>query len=266
MPTLAQRQQAPPDLPARKPLYLMSPKPARMEAGSDHLILRPEAGAPMRFPLARICRVICNRHLAWSGGALALCLAEGVPITWVNGHGHALGSTQTRYAQPLPFSTLIETYLELPDWPQRFANWRARRRLETLTTCAKRAAETGHDLDALRFQELKREYVYNGVHPQVFDPNAEAWCHALAIDRLHREGLHGCYWGFDATRLELATELAALLWAELNLDCGALPAGAEHGLVVARLFEAWAHRREGRLLLHLGDLKRHLAREVETWH
>ena len=63
-----------------------------------------------------------------------------------------------------------------------------------------------------------------------------------------------------------ARSLAALLWAELNLDCGALPAGAEHGLVVSRLFEAWAHRREDRLLHHLGDLKRHLAREVETWH
>ena len=61
MPTLAQRRQAPIDLPARKPLYLMSAKPARMDAGSDHLILRPEVGAPMRFPLARICRIICNR-------------------------------------------------------------------------------------------------------------------------------------------------------------------------------------------------------------
>ena len=62
---------APPDLPARAALP-HELKPARMEAGSDHLILRPEAGAPMRFPLARICRVICNRHLAWSGGALSL--------------------------------------------------------------------------------------------------------------------------------------------------------------------------------------------------
>ena len=72
--------------------------------------------------------------------------------------------------------------------------------------------------------------------------------------------------GFDASRLELAAELAALLWAELNLDCGALPASAEHGIIVARLFEAWAHQREGRLLMHLGDLKRHLAREIESWH
>lgn len=265
MPTLARRQTAT-DLPVRKPLYLLSSAPARMEANGDHLVLRREAGSPMRFPLARICRIICNRHLAWSGAALARCLAEGVPITWVDGHGHALGATQTRYAHPLPFSTLIETYLELPDWPQRFANWLARRRLETLITCAKRAAETGHGLDALSFQTLKREYVYNGVHPLAFDADGEGWCHALAVDRLHREGLQGCYWGFGASQFELAAELAALLWAELNLDCGTLPASAEHGIVIARLFEAWAHQREGRLLQHLGDLKRHLAREIEAWH
>lgn len=267
MPSPAPRPQASAGpLLARKPLYLLSPAPARMDAGADHLMLRRESGAPLRFPLARICRVICNRKLTWTGTALALCLSEGVPITWVDGHGHALGCTQSRTVQPQPFATLIETYLELPDWPTRFNNWLARRRLETLTACAQRAAQTGHGLDPVRFQSLKREYVYNGAHPEAFAADGQAWCHALTVDRLHHEGLQACYWGFDASRLELASHLAALLWAELNLDCGTLPASTDEGIVVARLFEAWAHQRESRLLLHLGDLKRHLAREIEAWH
>lgn len=266
MPTTAPRTRSATPQPDRKPLYLLSPSPAQMDAGADHLMLRRDKLSPMRFPLARVCRVICTRHLNWTGPALLLCLREGVPITWVDGHGHALGATQSRQAQPLPFSTLIETYLELPDWPRRFANWRARRRLETLTTCARRAAEAGHGPDGLRFEELKREYVYNGVSPVGFDAGGEAWCDALAVDRLHREGLQGCYWGFDGTRLDLGAELGALLWAELNLDCGAVAAGAEQGIMIARLFESWAHLREGRLLLHLGDLKRHLLRELEAWH
>ena len=44
-----------------------------------------------------------------------------------------------------------------------------------------------------------------------------------------------------------------------------VPAAADQGSVLARLFEGWAHQREGRLLQHLGDLKRHLAREIEAW-
>ncbi|TAH42496.1 MAG: transposase [Betaproteobacteria bacterium] len=251
---------------ARKPLYLFSDVPAHIDAGPDHLVLRRNGMPVQRFPLARIARIICNRNASWSGAALALCLAEGVPVTWLDGRGHALGSTQSCHPHPFPFSTLVETYLELPDWPKRFANWLARRRLETLTACAKRAAECGHGLDPVAFEELKREYVYNGVHPLAFGTEGEGWCHALVVDRLQREGLQACYWGFDATPLELAAELATLLWAELNLDCGTLPASADHGVVLARLFEAWARQREARLLLHLGDLKRHLAREVDAWH
>ena len=86
------------------------------------------------------------------------------------------------------------------------------------------------------------------------------------VDRLHREGLQAHYWGFVATRLELANELAALLWAELNLECGSLPSGIHQPIVHARLFEGWAHQHEESLLHHLGDLKRHLSREVEAWH
>jgi hypothetical protein len=266
MPPLAHPGKTATDLPARKPLYLLSKDPNRIDARSDHLVLHRNIGGPMRFPLARVCRIICNRHLTWSGAALALCLSEGVPITWVDGQGHALGATQTRHAQPLPFATLIEVYLELPDWPKRFNNWLTRRRLETLVSCARRAAETGHGLAADDFESLKREFVYNGVHPVAFSLDGEGWCHALTVDRLHREGLQGCYWGFDATRLELATELATLLWAELNLDCGTLAASSDSQIVIARLFETWAHQREVRLLQHLSDLKRHLAREIETWH
>ncbi len=268
MPTLASRRPTapPPDAPPRKPLYLVGTAPAHIDAGADHLLLRREAAAAQRFPLARICRIICNRCFTWSGEALARCLTMGVPIIWVDGHGHALGCTQPRDTTVQPFSTLVETYLELPDWPTRFSNWIARRRFETLTTCAQRAALSGHGLDPTSFGTLKREFVYNGLHPCAFDPAGEGWCHALTVDRLQREGLHPCYWGFDASRLDLAGTLSALLWAELNLDCGTLPASAEHGIVVARLFEAWARQRESRLLLHLGDLRRHLAREVESWH
>lgn len=266
MTIIAKRTKTATDLPTRKPLYLLGTEPARIDAGDDHLLLRRATGNPLRFPLVRICRIICTRHFTWTGTALSLCLHEGVPITWVDGHGHALGNTQTRCRQPLPFSTLIETYLELPDWALRFSNWRARRRLETLTTCARRATENGHGLDPLSFQALKREFVYNGEHPLAFSPAGEGWCHALAVDRLQREGLQGSYWGYGGDRLELAAELAALLWAELNLECGTLPAAAQQGIVIAQLFESWAHKREARLLHHLADLKRHLSQEIEAWH
>ena len=115
------------------------------------------------------------------------------------------------------------------------------------------------------FQELKRQFVYNGTHPLAFEPEGEGFCHALTVDHLNRAQLQATYWGFDASPFELAKHLAALLWAELNLECGTLPASADHRTVVARLFETWAHQREAQLQNHLRDLKCHLARAVNTW-
>lgn len=255
-----------PCTPPRKPLYLFASAPAMIDASGEVLVLRRASAPVQRFPLARVARIICNRHASWTGTALALCLGEGVTITWVDGHGRAIGHSQPRQPRPDAFATLIETYLELPDWPQRFANWRARRRLETLTTCAQRAADAGHGVTPERFAALKHTYVYGGAIELAFAAEGEAWCHALTVDRLHREGLQARYLGFDASALDLGTELATLLWAELNLDCGSLSAGADGTALRARLFESWAHQREHRLLHHLGDFKRHLAREVQAWH
>jgi len=251
---------------ARKPLYLTTPHPAGIDASGDALVLRRDGCAPQRFPLARIERIICNRNANWTGAALALCLNEGVPIVWLDGRGHALGSTQARQTRPFAFITALETYLELPDWQKRFDNWLARRRMETLTAWAMRATLEGRGPDARHFETLKREYVYHGHHPHAFEAEGEGWCHALVVGRLHREGLQSRYWGFDGSALDLASNLASLLWAELNLDCGTLPASTARGIVAAHLFEAWARQREARLLVHLGDLKRHLAREIEAWH
>lgn len=255
-----------PGAPARKPLYLTTPRPACIDASDAALVLRRDGSAPQRFPLARIERILCNRNATWTGAALALCLSEGVPIVWLDGHGHALGSTQARQTRPFAFVTALETYLELLDWQKRFGNWMTRRRLETLTAWAMRATRDGHAPEARHFETLKREYVYLGQHPQVFGAEGEGWCHSLVVGRLHREGLQSRYWGFEGIPLDLASHLASLLWAELNLDCGTLPTSAERGIVAAHLFETWARQREARLLAHLGDLKRHLAREIEAWH
>ena len=249
----------------RKPLYLVASSPMQVDTCHEALTVK-RAGAPVqRFPLARLARVICNRHTTWTGEALCACLAHTVPITWLDGHGRALGNSQPRIHTPEPLDATLDLYLELPDWHKRLDNWLTRRRLETLTQWAMHAATRGAELDPVRFQVLKREFVYGGHVPVCFEPAAEGWCEALAAGHLNRGGLQSRYWGCGGVAMDLAAELAGLLWAELNLDCGALPASADSMAVSLRLFEAWAHRREGRLDTHLSDLRRHVAREIDAW-
>lgn len=252
--------------PARKPLYLATRNPVHIDAGATWLVLRRPDAATVRYPLARISRIVCNHNAHWSGAALALCLKHHVPIAWIDGRGRSLGSALPRLGVCNPLDTAIADYVELPDWSERFDNWLARRRLEVLTTCADRALRESRAVDAAAFAELKRQYVHNRQHPIGFSPEGEGWCHALVVSRLHEQGLHARYWGYDGHPLELADELSALLWAELNIECGTIPAAAEGGRTLMLLFESWVHGREGRLLAHVADLRRHIARELEAWH
>ncbi|WP_420177195.1 CRISPR-associated endonuclease Cas1 [Kerstersia gyiorum] len=251
--------------PDRKPLYILCPTPAHMKAGLDHLALYRESASTQRFPIARIRRVICNSNLSWTGKALALCLHNSIPITWANGSGETLGHTQSHFDVLQSASTLIDTYLELPDWADRFINWRARRRLEILTTCAERAIKAEQTINTNDFQIIKREFVYHGKYPITFNKDGLAWCQAAVTDRLQQNGLQSRYWGFNASQLDLVVEFADLLWAELNFDSGTLPGSVTHSKLSTYLFESWLHQHEYRLLLHLGDLKRHMAREVNQW-
>lgn len=248
--------------PDRKPLYLQPSQSQRVDAGPDHLLLRRDTGTPLRFPLARIARVVCNTHTHWSGHAIALCLQNAIPIIWVNGHGHALGHTSPVPARTAALETLLDSYLELKDWRPRFDNWLIHRRLHILHAWAQTQPP---GLDAERYGALKRSFVQNGQIPPGFAPEGAGYSHALVAEQLARQDLHMVYWGFDGQALALGQDLAALLWGQLNLESGTLANIAGAGQLPAHLFEARAHGLALQLQGHLGSLKCHLAREVDAW-
>jgi hypothetical protein len=251
---------------ARKPLYLSTREPVGVGAESECLVLRRVGGQKDRFPFARIDRIVCNRHANWSGEALAACLARAIPVTWVDGRGNALGAATPRLAKPGPITHLLENYVELPDWPMRYGDWLRRRRMNVMRAWIAQAALDGTQPGRERVESIKRSYVYNAEIEDTFPEIAHAWCHGLVVRRLTQEALQPRYWGYDGHPLELAEHLTQLLWAELNLSGGTVATAIEGTRELMLLFETWVRRNEGRLLAHLGDLKRHLASASETWH
>lgn len=251
--------------PARKPLYLASETRVDLSVADNALVIRQAGRAPRRVPLNRLTRIICNRAACWSSDAIIRCLAAEVVIAWVDGHGRQVGCAlpQEAHADTLP--ALLERYVELPDWTTRFDNWLTRRRLETLTFCMREALEQGRDIQQRGFETLKREYVYKGQHAQQFNPEGLGWLQAFVVDQLQRQTVQPRYWGYCGNALQLADALAGLLWAELNLGLGAMASQLDSTQLRAHVFECWARGREQRLLTHLGDLHRHLAKEVESW-
>ena len=247
----------------RKPIYLATSQPLRVGLDGEALTLKNDTGT-QRFPLARIARIVCNRHVDWSGQALAACLTHSISITWQDGHGAALGGATPRLATPSALHPALELYLELADWPERYGNWLKRRRMAVLCAAARRAREAGDPYSAERFSELKRDYVYRGRILPHFPDEGLGWCHAAAMQQLSTEQVLARYWGYGGAPLELAEDLAGLVWAAVNFECGVLP---EAGTARSRMmfFEAWLHEHSSLLLEHLAHLARHVARENEAW-
>lgn len=251
--------------PDKKPLYLSALRPISVEGSQDSLVIRQEQRAPQRIPLSRIDRIVCRGNTRWSSSAISQCCAAGIPIIWLDGRGECIGSTLPQRAPRTALESLLERYAALPGWCACFEIWLTRRRLETLTDWAMRAARAGHAPDPHEFELLKREYVYKGTHAQVFPAQGLGWCQALVVSRLDHDGLRPRYWGYQGSSLALADALAGLLWAELNFDAGTLAAATEDGALSARLFESWSHARAFRIAHHLADLNRHAAAELEAW-
>ena len=251
--------------PPGKPLYLSTDKRLDVDACDNALTLRTQGSATRRIPFSRIERVICNRNAWWSGRALTHCLRSGIPIVWLDGRQQPIGSALSMHRDVNPHHVLLERYVQLPDWPQRYDNWRTRRRLETLTAWAYRLAREGRQPSAQTMQLLKREFVYKNIHPVHFPDEGHGWCTTYVVSRLQQEELRDKYWGQDGHPLSLADDLTALLWAELNFDCSASALGAASSGTRIGLFENWINLHGHRFHVHLSDLHRHLATEVETW-
>ena len=62
----------------------------------------------------------------------------------------------------------------------------------------------------------------------------------------------------------LANDLTWLLWAEMNLCCGALADHTEAGPELVQLFERWQARNASALLLHLLSLQRLASKELQS--
>lgn len=251
--------------PSRKPLYLSTSARARITAEGAAIAVRQASAGIYRYPVARIDRIICGRHVDWTGEALALCLSNNITITLLDGRGAAIGSASPRLTHPVALHTALEMWLERADWPARYENWLRKRRMDVLIQSTGRVVAAGRPFCKENFERQKREYVYNGKITATFASVGVSWCRALVVSCLARADLEAQYFGYDAHPLELAEDLSCLLWAELNLDGGSLPIEADSERTQMKFFESWAREHHDRLAAHLGNLKLHVARENKDW-
>jgi hypothetical protein len=101
---------------AAGPLAILAEGPA--------LRIRAQGAADVFAPLSRLARVVSTGAVHWRIEALELCMSWGVPISFLDGRGRALGACVPLYrpAWKSDLPSLLEAAAERPDWPEPLEN------------------------------------------------------------------------------------------------------------------------------------------------
>src|SRR5690606_11801520 len=122
---------------------------------------------------------------------------------------------------PSSLDAVLDRFLQLPRWAESYGNWLKRRRFAIVLRWAKHRCERGWPLTRGEYDTAIRTYVQNAVIQGVCSVEMLGWCRGVAAARLNQAGLRTRYWAYGGQSMELAEDVAGLLWAELNFEYGA---------------------------------------------
>lgn len=240
--------------PGARALYLSGRGHKRVACTDEALVVTNERAQVMRFPVARVARVVSSADVIdWSGPALALCMKAGIGITWLDARGQVVGSL---YAQPrstASLATVLELWSERPDGAELYQHWLRARRMNTLVRWREEHAAA---ITPQQWESTKRDYVYAGQYTVHLPETLRGLCLAYVAAQLNSHGLTPQLWGPRLENFELDDDLCNLLWAEMNLCAGTLAEKADDTATVTQLFERWSARNASSLTLHVLHLHR----------
>ena len=238
-------------------LYLREAACQRVDAGGDALVIatqRPgELVRRLRFPLQRVARVVSCTTVDWSGAALQLCMLRRLSICWLDQRGDALGSLHSHTAEIAPFASALDLLLDTPDGHARYAHWFKSRRMQVLLQWGR---TDGLVISPQQWEATKRSWVYRAELAAHLPALLQGLAAASVAQQLQAHGLLPVQIGPGGEPVQLAQDLTYLLWAEMNLCCGALADQTGDGPETVLLFERWQARNLSALLLHLLSLQR----------
>ena len=242
-------------------LYLGAGEHKRVTSTDEALVVSNSQKQTLRYPVARLARIVSSPLVDWSGGALALCMRRGISVTWLDAKGQALGSCCPRVRSHLSFATALELMLEDPDGYVRYQHWLRSRRMKVLIQWG---SATGQLVSPQLWESTKREWVYGTQLVEHLPRRLRGHCQAWVTAQLLRHQLPPILWGPQGEAIDLDEDLAELLWAEMNLHSGSLADSTESEREQTQLFERWNARNGAALLVHINSLQRTARREAYT--
>jgi hypothetical protein len=247
-------------------LYLAGTEPLRLTSTGEALVVSRPGMPAQRLPINRILRVVCANPLVdWSGVALTLCLQHGVVVSWLGLQGQAQGQLWPTRSRAVALAELLDLLAaDDPGWPDSWYNW-LRHQRQGLVNTWRRQRELAHrPVSEGEWLQAQQHIVYRNDAPQLLPELLHGLAAALIAARLNDDGLAPRYNCWGGEPLELAIELARLVWIEMNLCAGPLAAAIERPQEAAAIFEHWAGTCVGALHAHLAQLHGHAQRRLDA--
>lgn len=106
-----------------KTLYL-DRSSATIRLDGPSLEVRSDGSAPLRYPLARVSRIIVGAGVRLEGAALAACLKQGIPVAFLEPRDTAIGFAIPAHSRRSGANEALENFLARTGWEAQFENWR----------------------------------------------------------------------------------------------------------------------------------------------
>ena len=163
-----------------KPLYLDRGGTHRVSLDGPALKVCQPRSAELRFPLARISRIVVRGEVTWSTDALLACADAGIVVCFLRADGRPRARWIGRPTSRSTFSQHWRDFLDSPNWEERYGDWRTNLRRHAIRFCAMRlgirhdpvrdlsCTATRDASEAVSFRSAK-SHLYGLAYARAFD-------------------------------------------------------------------------------------------------
>lgn len=258
-----------PGVPEARPLYLMSPRRCVVDIDGPALAVSRERRATVRYPLARVSRIVCAASIEWRARAVTSCLERAIPIVILNAAGAPVGYVQPTVPVRSSLDRLLTEFLERSDWREQYDNWLRAERMRAVQSWISHRSAAGRPVDATARREVIRQFVYGQKEQpaSMRDSLYSAALMALSCAYVRKAGVAAVYTAIDGTELSVAVDVCRLLELALELELQGMGEQLDiTGRETIYILETYSEGLERRCAHILGRLFRRAQELLREWH
>lgn len=252
----------------RLPLYLLGGASRHVDLDGPALRLRQSRAADLRYPLARLSRIVTGQAIQWSSKALCACMEARIPIIFLGKDKGPLGYVLPAQVHRSRLDDTIQEYVSLNQWEIGYQNWLRAERMRALREWRVQRVLHGYEVSESEYRDLAHAHIYQDKACLArVPPMYHSAITGLVAETLVRSGVSARYHANDGDTLELLRDAASLMDMILRLEIhgmGDRTYGTDAALLsILHMFvESMRDRCSG----ILRRLHKTLSERLEQWH